>query len=92
MLINSANVDLPTNDSEHIELNGTLGSLEKEQLKYIREFWFSKQIDTTRDFEQRNSNLSVENLYNKRSSNRFKRLSLRQIVQYDADLFTTFSR
>lgn len=90
MLINSANVDLPTNDSEHIELNGTLGGLEKEQLKYIREFWFSKQIDTTRDFEQRNSNLSVENLYNKRSSNRFKRLSLRQIVQYDADLFTTF--
>jgi superfamily I DNA and/or RNA helicase/transcription elongation GreA/GreB family factor/very-short-patch-repair endonuclease len=90
MLVNSANVDLPTNDSEHIELNGTLGGLEKEQLKYIREFWFSKQIDTTRDFEQRNSNLSVENLYNKRSSNRFKRLSLRQIVQYDADLFTTF--
>jgi superfamily I DNA and/or RNA helicase/transcription elongation GreA/GreB family factor/very-short-patch-repair endonuclease len=90
MLVNSANVDLPTNDSEHIELNGTLGGLEKEQLKYIREFWFSKQIDTSRDFEQRNSNLSVENLYNKRSSNRFKRLSLRQIVQYDADLFTTF--
>lgn len=90
MLVNSANVDLPTNDSEHIELNGTLGGLEKEQLKYIREFWFSKQIDITRDFEQRNSNLSVENLYNKRSSNRFKRLSLRQIVQYDADLFTTF--
>ncbi len=90
MLVNSANVDLPTNDSEHIELNGTLGGLEKEQLKYIREFWFSKQIDITRDFEQRNSNLSVENLYNKRSSNRFKRLSLRQIVQYDVDLFTTF--
>ena len=90
MLVNSANVDLPTNDSEHIELNSTLSGLEKEQLKYIREFWFSKQIDTTRDFEQRNSKLSVENLYNKRSSNRFKRLSLRQIVQYDADLFTTF--
>lgn len=90
ILVNSANVDLPTNDSEHIELNSTLSGLEKEQLKYIREFWFSKQIDSTRDFEQRNSNLSVENLYNKRSSNRFKRLSLRQIVQYDADLFTTF--
>lgn len=90
MLVNSANVDLPTNDSEHIELNDTLGGLVNEQLKYIREFWFSKQIDTTRDFEQLNSNLSVENLYNKRSSNRFKRLSLRQIVQYDADLFTTF--
>lgn len=90
LLVNSSNGDLPTNDSEHIELNGTLGGLEKEQLKYIREFWYSKQIDTTRDFEQRNSRLSVENLYNKRSSNRFKRLSLRQMVQFDADLFTTF--
>ncbi len=90
MLVNSASIDLPTSDSEHIELTSTLSGLEREQLKYIREFWFSKQIDTTRDFAQRNANLSVENLYNKRSSNRFKRLSLRQIVQYDADLFTTF--
>jgi very-short-patch-repair endonuclease len=90
MLVNSANSDLPTSDSEHKELNKILSGLEKEQLKYISEFWFSKQIDTTRDFEQLNSNLTVENLYNKRSSNRFKRLSLRQIVQYDVDLFTTF--
>ncbi len=90
LLVNSATVDLPTNDSEHIELNSIVNGLEREQLKYIRDFWFSKQIDATRDFEQSNLNLSVENLYNKRTSNRFKRLSLRQIVQYDADLFTTF--
>lgn len=90
LLVNSANVDLPTSDSDHIELNSALSGLETEQLKYIREYWFSKQIDNTRDFEQKNTNLSVENLYNKRSSNKFKRLSLRQIVQYDADLFTSF--
>lgn len=90
MLINSANLDLPTNDDEHKELDKTLNGIEKEQLKFIKELWFSKQIDTTREFEQRNVNLSVENLYNKRSSNRFKRLSLRQIVQYDANLFTNF--
>ncbi len=90
MLVNSADVDLPTNDNEHIELNGALNGIEKEQLKYIREFWFSKQIDATREFEQKNVNLSVENLYNKRSSNRYKRLSLRQIVQYDPALFSTF--
>jgi len=90
MLVKSANIDLPTNDFEHIELNSAMSGLEIEQLKYIREFWFSKQIDATKEFEQRNSNISVENLYNKRSSNRFKRLSMRQIVQYDADLFTTF--
>ena len=90
MLVNSANLDLPTNDDEHKELDKTLNAVEKEQLKFIKEFWFSKQIDTTREFEQKNVNLSVENLYNKRSSNRFKRLSLRQIVQYDANLFTNF--
>jgi transcription elongation GreA/GreB family factor len=90
LLVNSANMDLPTSDNEHIELNDTLGGIENEQLKYIREYWFSKQIDTSREFEQRSNNISVENLYNKRSSNRFRRLSLRQIVQYDANLFTTF--
>jgi len=90
MLVNSASLDLPTNDDEHIELNKTLNGLEKEQLKFIKEFWFSKQIDSTREFEQKNVNLSVENLYNKRSSIRFKRLSLRQIVQYDVNLFTNF--
>lgn len=90
MLVNSANLDLPTNDEEHKELDNTLNGVEKEQLNFIKQFWFSKQIDSTRDFEQQNLNLSVENLYNKRSSNRFKRLSLRQIVQYDVDLFTNF--
>jgi len=90
MLVNSANLDLPTNDDEHKELDKTLSGVEKEQLNFIKEFWYSKQIDSTREFEQKNVNLSVENLYNKRSSNRFKRLSLRQIVQYDANLFTNF--
>ena len=90
MLVNSANLDLPTNDEEHTELDKTLSGVEKEQLKFVKEFWFSKQIDKTREFEQRNSNLSVENLYNKRSSSKYKRLSLRQIVQYDPVLFTSF--
>ncbi len=90
LLTASANMDLPTNDHAHLELKTTLDSVEKEQLKYIKDFWVLKQIDKSRDFEQRNRNLSVENLYNKRSSPKFKRLSLRQIVQYDSDLFTNF--
>jgi len=90
LLLSSANVDLPTNDNDHTELKATLQNVEREQLKFIKDFWFSKQIDKSRQFEQRNSNLSVENLYNKRSSPKFKRLSLRQIVQYDSDLFTNF--
>lgn len=90
MLVNSANTDLPTNDNDHIELEKSLSELEKEQIKYIREYWFSKQIDATRDFDNKNPNLAVENLYNKRAGKRHKRLSLREIVKLDMDLFTTF--
>jgi very-short-patch-repair endonuclease/transcription elongation GreA/GreB family factor len=90
MLVESANIHLPTNDNEHIELDKALKGIENEQLKFIKDFWFSKQIDATREFEQRNLNLSVGNLYLKKQGTRNKRLSLRQIVQYDADLFTTF--
>ena len=64
--------------------------LKKEQIKYIREYWFSKQIDATRDFDNKNPNLAVENLYNKRAGKRHKRLSLREIIKLDMDLFTTF--
>ena len=90
MLVNSANTDLPTNDNDHIELGKSLSELEKEQIKYIREYWFSKQIDATRDFDNKNPNLAVENLYNKRAGKRHKRLSLREIIKLDMDLFTTF--
>jgi superfamily I DNA and/or RNA helicase/transcription elongation GreA/GreB family factor/very-short-patch-repair endonuclease len=90
MLVNSADVNLPTNDFEHIELNSTLNGLEREQLKYIKEYWFSKQIDLTRDFEQKNNGLSVGSLYLKKQGTKHSRLSLRQIVQKDPDLFTTF--
>ncbi|WP_445737348.1 AAA domain-containing protein [Mariniflexile sp.] len=90
MLVNSANTDLPTNDNDHIELGKSLSELEKEQIKYIREYWFSKQIDATREFDNKHPNLAVENLYNKRAGKRHKRLSLREIVKLDMDLFTTF--
>ncbi|MCU4166665.1 AAA domain-containing protein [Carboxylicivirga caseinilyticus] len=90
LLVNSANVDLPTNDNDHVELGKSLSELEHEQIRYIREYWFSKQIDATRSFDVNNPNISVENLYNKRASTKHKRLSLREIVKLDMDLFTTF--
>lgn len=90
LLVNSASMDLPTNDLDHIELGKSLSELEKEQIKYIREYWFSKQIDATRIFDVKNPNIAVENLYNKRASKNHKRLSLREIVKLDTDLFTTF--
>ncbi len=81
---------LPFDDTEHRDLNVALSGLGHEQLKFIRQYWFSKQVNAARNFEMKNSNLSIENLYNKRSSQRHKKLSLRQIVNYDLELFTSF--
>ena len=90
LLLSSANIDLPTNDNDHLELKATLQNVEREQLKFIKDYWCSKQNMEIQHFEIKNPSISVENIYNKRSSTKFKRLSLRQIVQYDSDLFTNF--
>lgn len=90
LLIKSATNDLPTNDDDHEELKNSLSNLEKEQLKYIKDYWFSKQVDASKDFDGNFNNLSVENLYNKKAGSKHRRLSLRQIVDFDIDLFTTF--
>lgn len=89
LLRKSASSRLPISDNEHKELAETLTEVGKEQLRYIKEYWYSKQLDAARDFNTLNDNLNIENLYNKRSSRNHKRLSLRQIVQYDPELFTT---
>ena len=90
MLVNSANMDLPTDDNNHLELEKSFSELEKEQIKSIREYWFSKQIDATKDFDLKHSNLKVENLFMKSKGSKHRKLSLREIVKFDKDLFTTF--
>lgn len=90
LLMYAADADMPVDDHEHNELTGSLNSIKKEQLRYIKEYWYSHQIKETHRFEHNNIDLTVQNLYNKKSSQRYKRLSLRQIVQYDIDLFTSF--
>uniref|UniRef100_UPI004049A50C AAA domain-containing protein n=1 Tax=Flavobacterium sp. TaxID=239 RepID=UPI004049A50C len=90
LLLKNASTDLPTNDEELKTLNNSFSGFEKEQLKFIKDFWFSRQIESIKRFENKKAKLNVENIYNKRSSNRFKRLSLRQIIQYDIDFFTDF--
>ena len=91
LLVNYASADdLPTDDKDHVALRESLSQIGKEQLKYIKEYWYSQQIESTINFNNSNHNLSVKNLYNKRSSYRYKRLSLRKIVNFDIDLFTTF--
>lgn len=90
LLNHIANEDLPSNEFDHQELSTTLENLDSAQLTYIKEYWHSQLIKYSNLFEKNNPTLSIENLYNKRSSIKYKRLTLRQIVQFDMDLFTTY--
>jgi very-short-patch-repair endonuclease/transcription elongation GreA/GreB family factor len=90
LLLRNSTMELPVDDRDHFILRDKLTSLGNEQLKFIKQFWFSKQIDAARDFVRKNQGITIENLYNKRSSRNFRRLSLRQIVRKDPNLFTTF--
>lgn len=86
----SSNASLPTHDKDHLELEVSMNNLEIEQLKYIKDYWKSGQNRVSRLFDENNPNLSISNLYNKKSSQRHKRLSLRRISNFDLEFFTTF--
>jgi len=80
--------DLPTDDKEHKEYTLAVKGLKGEQLKFIKLYWKARFV---KDSDRFNNSflLKVRNLYNKRSSSVYKRHSLRQIVNYDIDLFTS---
>ena len=63
--------------------------LGKNQMRYIKEYWYAKQMSTKNRFDAMGK-LTVENLYNKRSSQLHQRLSLGQIVKLNPVLFNTF--
>lgn len=90
ILARHSNKLLPTNDEDLKELASVLSKVGKAQLKFIKDFWFSKQMEAAYKFSLTHDDLSIENLYNKRSSHLHKRHSLRQIVRLDPNLFTTF--
>ncbi len=91
LLIKNANVNLPTSDDGHKDLQIILDGIKNEQLKFVNHFWYDKQLEETRNFERKNNgSITVGNLYLKREGTKNSRLSLRQIVQYDPNLFTSF--
>lgn len=80
--------DLPTDDKDHKEYTEAVKGLKGEQLKFIKLYWKTRFV---KDADRFNNSflIKVRNLYNKRSSSVYKRHSLRQIVNYDIDLFTS---
>ena len=78
------------NEKNYEEIAKKIQQFGISQKSFVQYFWNVSQQNSVKQFEQNNKDLTVANLYNKRSSINHKRLTLRQIVQKDIDLFTHF--
>jgi len=78
------------NEKNYEEISKQIKQYGSSQQNFIQYFWNDAQQNAVKRFEQMNKDITVANLYNKRSSINHKRLTLRQIVQKDIDLFTDF--
>lgn len=90
LLTENADMHLPTDEKDYHELDKALSEFGKKQVDYIHHYWDTQQKKARMRFERENPNLSIENLYNKRKSHNHQKLSLRQVIKYDLDLFTDF--
>lgn len=82
--------ELNFSEKNYEEFSKKLNQFGNLQKSFIEYFWSVSQQEAVKVFEQNNKDITVANLYNKRSSTNFKKLTLRQIVQKDIDLFTNF--
>lgn len=78
------------NEQQYAEIIKKLKIFGFTQKSFIEQFWNTAQQEAVKNFEKSNKDITVANLYNKRSSINHTRLTLRQIAQKDIDLFTTF--
>lgn len=78
------------NEQQYAEIIKELKTFGFTQKSFIEQFWNTAQQEAVKTFEKDNKDITVANLYNKRSSINHTRLTLRQIAQKDTDLFTTF--
>ena len=78
------------NESNYTEIRKKIKLYGNLQKSFVHYFWDTEQQNAVKQFENLNKDISVANLYNKRSSTNHKRWTLRQIVQKDIDLFTNF--
>lgn len=78
------------NEQQYAEIIKKLKIFGFTQKSFIEQFWNTAQQEAVKNFEKNNKDITVANLYNKRSSINHTRLTLRQIAQKDTDLFTNF--
>lgn len=90
LLKNNSNHTLNFSEEHYAAMAKKLLYYAGTQKNYIESYWKSEQLKAATHFEKVNKEITVANLYNKRKSVKFNRLTLRQIVNMDTDLFTAF--
>jgi hypothetical protein len=90
LLKNNSNNALNFSEEHYNSMAKKLVYFSGTQKNYIESYWKNEQLKAAIHFEKVNKEITVANLYNKRKSVKFNRLTLRQIVNMDTDLFTAF--
>ncbi len=90
LLRETADDSLNFDERNYVDFNRKIQLFSTSQKDFIENFWSVTQKNAVKNFEQKNTDLTVANLYNKRRSEKHNRLTLRQIVMKDYDLFTAF--
>ena len=90
LLNHKASNNLNFNEKTYTDFRKNMLVFTPSQKNFIENYWDVSQQNAVKDFEHKNKDITVANLYNKRKSTNHNRLPLRQIALKDVDLFTTF--
>lgn len=90
LLVRREPEELPHNDLKIQQLQQQTDALMTMQAAKIWNKWHSARRLAITAFNSRNAPFNAKRLYNKRGNKDYKRSTLRQIVQADFDLFTSF--
>lgn len=81
---------LTITEDDYQTLTLLLEQTDHPQIPYIKKLWLKKQFERTKIFNNNGDDLKAIQLYNARRKGHLKRHSLRNIIEIDADLFTTY--
>lgn len=90
LLLAKANTNILKDESVYDLYNKSKEKFDIEQINYIKGLLRNRRAESITNFNNTHKGISIENLYNKRKSKKYKRLSLKEIVQYDTDFFLDF--
>lgn len=82
--------DLPSDQFLIDDLFLNEEKLQTNQINFINDVWYKEQYLKLSNFDKSNTGVKVKNLYNVKGSSGHRRYSLRNIIECDIDLFTSF--